>query len=120
MEHLKRSAVRTSLFHPRRFSRGLFFCPRGSSHPLIPPSRRGTEIPIFRLRISSMKNTDIIRAIAALALLPGSSQAFEFDPFDTPSAEETASLDALWKAFTLYKSDDNPILQEFKLRGRYH
>lgn len=42
-----------------------------------------------------------------------------FEPFSTPSAEETASFEELWKAFTLYKNDDNPLLQEFKLRGRY-
>jgi phosphate-selective porin OprO/OprP len=56
-------------------------------------------------------------ALALLALLPGVGSAF--DPFGTPTAEETASFDALWKAFTLYKDDANPILQEFKLRGRY-
>ncbi len=43
-----------------------------------------------------------------------------FAPFGTPSAEETAAFEALWQAFTLYKDDSNPILQEFKLRGRYH
>lgn len=56
-------------------------------------------------------------AIVLLALLPGAG--FAFDPFGTPTAEETASFDVLWKAFTLYKDDANPILQEFKLRGRY-
>ena len=55
--------------------------------------------------------------LALLTTVPGA--AFAFDPFDTPSAEETASFEALWRAFTLYKNDGNPILQEFKLRGRY-
>jgi hypothetical protein len=56
-------------------------------------------------------------AIALLALLPGSGSAF--DPRGTPTAGETASFDAVWKAFALYQDDANPILQEFKLRGRY-
>jgi phosphate-selective porin OprO and OprP len=56
-------------------------------------------------------------ALALFALLPGVGSAF--DPFGAPTAEETATFDALWKAFTLYKDDANPILQEFKLRGRY-
>ncbi len=43
-----------------------------------------------------------------------------FDPFGTPPESETASHDAAWKAFTLHEDDSNPILQEFKLRGRYH
>jgi phosphate-selective porin OprO/OprP len=57
--------------------------------------------------------------LALVAATPLAASAFEFDPLDTPSAEETASFEKIWKAFTLYKNDENPILQEFKLRGRY-
>lgn len=32
---------------------------------------------------------------------------------------ETSSFDKLWRHATLYKDPQNPILQEFKLRGRY-
>jgi len=32
----------------------------------------------------------------------------------------TETFDSLWSLATLYKDDSNPILQEFKLRGRYH
>lgn len=31
----------------------------------------------------------------------------------------TSTFDELWSYATLYKSDQNPILEEFKLRGRY-
>lgn len=38
----------------------------------------------------------------------------------SPTAEETAALDRWWNLATLYHDDHNPILEEFKLRGRYH
>ena len=41
----------------------------------------------------------------------------------TPAAfaedSHTAAFDELWSHATLYKNDQNPILEEFKLRGRY-
>ena len=48
-------------------------------------------------------------AAAAISLFPltgGEAKAGEFED--------------LWNFATLYKDDTNPILQEFKLRGRYH
>ncbi len=36
------------------------------------------------------------------------------------TAEESGGLAELWDLATLHKDDTNPILQEFKLRGRYH
>lgn len=36
------------------------------------------------------------------------------------SKAESSSFEDLWNLATLYKDDTNPILQEFKLRGRYH
>ncbi len=38
----------------------------------------------------------------------------------TPTAEETAAFDRWWKLATIYQDDHNPLLEEFKLRGRYH
>jgi phosphate-selective porin OprO/OprP len=37
----------------------------------------------------------------------------------TASAESSEDFSKLWDLATLYKDDTNPILQEFKLRGRY-
>ena len=48
-----------------------------------------------------------------------SSVVWGFSPFSPPTDEEKAALDSWWKAATLYKDPENPILQEFKLRGRY-
>ncbi|MBX3739762.1 MAG: hypothetical protein KF712_02125 [Akkermansiaceae bacterium] len=36
------------------------------------------------------------------------------------TAEESDGFAKLWDLATLHKDDSNPILQEFKLRGRYH
>lgn len=43
-----------------------------------------------------------------------------FTPFGTPTAAETAAFDRLWNLAVLYRDDANPLLEEFKLRGRYH
>lgn len=50
-------------------------------------------------------------AAAATPTLPSSAVA--------PAAEPDG-FDRLWSLATLYKNDANPIVQEFKLRGRYH
>ena len=34
--------------------------------------------------------------------------------------KEESIYDKIWGLATLYKNKDNPIIQEFKLRGRYH
>jgi phosphate-selective porin OprO/OprP len=40
--------------------------------------------------------------------------------FGSANSQDLAkSLDPIWALATLYKDDSNPILQEFKLRGRY-
>jgi phosphate-selective porin OprO and OprP len=52
-----------------------------------------------------------VAALALLAILPIQARASE--------EELTENLDKLWNLATLYKDDSNPILQEFKLRGRY-
>ena len=50
--------------------------------------------------------------VAALAAAPLAAPA--------QAKEDTGSFEDLWNFATLYKDDSNPILQEFKLRGRYH
>ncbi|TAE77905.1 MAG: hypothetical protein EAZ65_04215 [Verrucomicrobia bacterium] len=83
--------------------------------PRVSPSSNPVASPLasagFRIHLARRA------ALVLLASLPGIG--FAFDPLAPPSAEESASLDTLWKAFSLYKDDANPILQEFKLRGRY-
>lgn len=37
----------------------------------------------------------------------------------TTDSAETSSFDRIWDLATLYKNESNPILEEFKLRGRY-
>ncbi|MCU0795466.1 MAG: OprO/OprP family phosphate-selective porin [Akkermansiaceae bacterium] len=59
------------------------------------------------------------RSIALGLLLGGAAPASAFSPFSPPSAGEKKALEAWWQAATLYKKPENPILQEFKLRGRY-
>ena len=50
--------------------------------------------------------------IASLTTIPVSANA------QSPSAE-TSAFDEIWSFANLYKDDRNPILEEFKLRGRY-
>lgn len=54
-------------------------------------------------------------ALALLAVLPMIARAQD----NTTEFVEPSSFDKLWSFATLYKDDLNPILQEFKLRGRY-
>ena len=53
------------------------------------------------------RSTSIVTLLAAAAIVPTQAQATQ------------EFYDSLWSAATLYKDDANPILQEFKLRGRY-
>lgn len=69
--------------------------------------------------LANYSKSKLLLTVAAIGSLTGSSMAFEFDPFGTPSAEETAFFDKLWGGFVLYKNDKNPLLEEFKLVGRY-
>ena len=63
-----------------------------------------------------------------LAALPGVVAIARLGSFTlTSSAQNPTSqstgpevFDTLWGLATLYKDDTNPILEEFKLRGRYH
>lgn len=57
--------------------------------------------------------------ITLLAALPATTHAGESAPPLTTPAAAVAQPDPWKKWATLYKNDQNPILQEFKLRGRY-
>lgn len=71
-------------------------------------------------RVASVRSASSILLLpAAFSLLALPAGGFEFDPFGTPSAEETATFDKIWNGFVLYKNDQNPLLEEFKLIGKY-
>lgn len=55
------------------------------------------------------RSSSIVTLLAAAAIAPVHGQSQENKEF----------LDSLWSRATLYKDDANPLLQEFKLRGRY-
>jgi phosphate-selective porin OprO/OprP len=55
---------------------------------------------------------------AALALLAGLPVITRAQDKSTELVEPS-TFDKLWSSATLYKDDTNPILEEFKLRGRY-
>jgi len=71
---------------------------------------QGRTLPKTHLR------SKIVRRALPTGILMMSSLA-AFSPIAT--AEESDGFAKLWDVFTLYKDDTNPILQEFKLRGRY-
>ncbi|WP_367870900.1 porin [Luteolibacter sp. Populi] len=68
-------------------------------------------------RVASVRTSMLL--LPAVALLAMPAKAFEFDPFGTPSEEETAGFKKAWDFFVLYQNDKNPILEEFKLIGKY-
>jgi len=63
-------------------------------------------------------------ALAAPPLIPslhaGSTQPQTAKAVTEPTKAEASVFDEIWKLATLYKNDQNPFLQELKLRGRYH
>lgn len=70
--------------------------------------------------LPSMKfqNTSLHHRLTALLIaLPLSANALESKASGSPP--DPSSFDRLWSLATLYKDAGNPILQEFKLRGRY-
>lgn len=86
---------------------------------------RTTGVKTLSFTSSSSSSSPSRRRLKALLLpatwlaLQSASSAFAFDPFDTPSADETAGFEDLWSHFVLYKNDKNPLLEEFKLIGKY-
>jgi phosphate-selective porin OprO/OprP len=63
-------------------------------------------------------------AISALTVTPdaqgGTASAAASKAAVEPAKTDTSVFDDIWKLATLYKNDQNPFLQELKLRGRYH
>lgn len=70
-----------------------------------PRTRRTTPFNLKRNRLPR------ILAIPILGLATGLVRGEE---------DSTETFDSLWSRASLYKDETNPILQEFKLRGRYH
>jgi phosphate-selective porin OprO/OprP len=72
--------------------------------------------------VHARRTAPLTALLLGAAALTGTSTAradFTFDPLGTPSAEETAAFDKLWGLLVLYRNNDNPILEEFKLIGKY-
>src|ERR1044071_8152579 len=71
-----------------------------------------------------MKQTTT-RALALASLLvpsltfAGTPDKDPATPAPAPAKDDKSGFDELWGFDTLYKNDSNPIIQEFKLRGRY-
>ena len=57
--------------------------------------------------------------ISALALTASIHAGERPAPASAPTAKEPSAFDQLWSLATLYKNDANPVIEEFKLRGRY-
>ncbi len=73
------------------------------------PRRRKSTTLVLNLRLPR---------IAAMALLAGLPLHANVEEKSTEFIEPN-TFDKIWGFATLYKDDLNPILQEFKLRGRY-
>jgi hypothetical protein len=68
------------------------------------------------------KNLFIAAAFSAIPLISTASAGTTeniITPAKSESVDDGNSFEDLWKLATLYKNDSNPILEEFKLRGRY-
>jgi len=68
--------------------------------------------------------TTVLRSSVIALLASTISPAFagqEIAPVrESSTSSDKSAFDSIWALATLYKDDSNPILQEFKLRGRYH
>ena len=67
------------------------------------------------LSANHIRSTRSRRALPAGAWMMGALAALS----PVATAEDAGDFAKLWDLATLYKDDTNPILQEFKLRGRY-
>ena len=68
-----------------------------------------------KARVSPRLNRPRAVAVALLAVSPMAASAQD----STTELIEPTTFDKIWGYAALYKDDLNPILQEFKLRGRY-
>jgi phosphate-selective porin OprO/OprP len=72
-------------------------------------------IPFLRETLPALASAGCLTG-PALAGAPSGEPAPEAAASTTPAY--TSEYERLWSHFTLYKNDDNPILQEFSLQGR--
>ncbi len=81
------------------------------------PARSLSRSAPIRCGFRSVSGAVVFSFGLPLVLAPS---AWPFDPLSSPSAEETAAFDRIWGWATLYEDEANPVIQQFKLRGRYH
>lgn len=86
--------------------------PQNQMKPETTPNQKETKTPFANHHAWARQNR-LTRAAAAavLATAPMLSSA--------QGGAEADAFDTLWSYASIYKDDHNPILQEFKLRGRY-
>jgi hypothetical protein len=89
---------------------------RASSNSRI--NRKASSSLILNYRIPRSTALAILAALSAIANA-GQGPDFMQPPAGGGSTDSSA-FDQLWDLATIYKDDSNPILQELKLRGRYH
>lgn len=77
---------------------------------------------LYRMTSSILRNTTLALAAAGLWTTPALAGTTDGStaPDLTASAQPAhlSGYDKLWSHFTLYKDDNNPVLQEFALQGR--
>lgn len=76
--------------------------------------RKTTIAPQARRTIQSKFNKNRLSRTLAIPILGLATSAVKGEQVSTET------FDSLWGRASLYKNEANPILQEFKLRGRYH
>jgi phosphate-selective porin OprO and OprP len=91
-----------------------------SQYILRPPSNFGSRRKRnYQVKLS---NTITQRVLTTTSLLIGVStlHAGSAVTSEVKPAEEESVFDKIWSLATIYKNADNPVIQELKLRGRYH
>jgi hypothetical protein len=76
--------------------------------------RKKTTAPQARRANKSILNGNLLPHILAIPIMGLATAAVNGEQVSTET------LDSLWGLANLYKDESNTILQEFKLRGRYH
>lgn len=83
-----------------------------------PRSHRKSASLVLNYRVPRAAFLILLAALSANSNA-GQSPDLMQEPATKPASDDSA-FEALWGLATLYKDETNPILQEFKLRGRYH
>ena len=86
-----------------------------------PKGHNPTRLKTLAIPLAGLELPSTVAAIILAAGVQHAGAQDDLAEFDTSVTEfiEPTALDQLWGYATLYKDDLNPILQEFKLRGRY-